>query len=220
LNDLQSAHLLSVDEQHIEISAITCEAEGCVSIYVPVAFPHSCHDSPNMEDCILENIEELDHQAFDLMAQDEWTDSHAEELEEQRRLLLTLTEEPIAKDLPSWWMFPLFSVADGMMEECQGVKELLNEPDFVNEIQALTTQHVVLEQYYQSDLEVIKAAVASVGPSGVLIRAQIRQLDDLQALTDDRVAIVDLPIAFSQEAKTVEELRSFVLGLVASSDMG
>jgi hypothetical protein len=218
-HDLESAHVLSVNDHQIDISAVLCEADGCIQVFVPVTFPRSCSDSPDMEECILENIEELDHQAYSMIAQENYKVQNYEQVQDDERIYMALAEEPIADSMPLWWTFPQFTSA-GLDKECRNVKSLLNEADFRDEIQALATQELLVlyrrkEEPVQvvAAVDVLKVAVAAVGPSGILLRAQIRQVD-VQRESGERVSMVDLPVQFSQEAGTREDLRASVLGLV------
>jgi hypothetical protein len=98
----------------------------------------------------------------------------------------------------------------------------LNDADFRDEIMSLASNQIDTlgwaEEMEDDDsiLQVDLAAVASVGPAGIWLRAQVRQVA-LDHNVEDRTAIVDLPIAFSQPSQTMEELRSSVLGLVAAA---
>ena len=208
LQDLASAQVVNVDEHHVEISAIMCQEEECLSVFVPVEFLHPCYNSPNVEECILLNIEELDGEAQTRIVAEEQT---ANALQENDFIMSALAEEPMPKDVPLWWAFP----EEGYLaDECRGLKELLNEPDFANDLQVLATQHI--GKLCPDD--VLKAAVAAVGPSGMLLRAQVRQgAGDVPSSTTDQASVFDLPIAFAQPATVAGELRSFVIGLVEES---
>lgn len=210
LQDLQSAHLIDVDKRHIEIGAVLCEAGGCVQVAVPVTFPHSCDDGliNNIEECALENIQELDHMAYSIIQQEEQKADHYEESQQEEHIKLALSEEPSRReDFPSWWVFPSsFNAQDNMLEEeCKMMKELLNKSDFSDAIQSLCISSV--RGAGPEKMKVISAAaVAAVGPAGILLRGQVENSFD---------HLLEIPIAFAQgEVETAEDLRSAVLGLI------
>lgn len=212
--DLEAAHVISVNEEKIEISAVLCEASGCVTVAVPVTFPSPCGGKDNMEACIFENIEVLDDEAHRVIEVREWNDDHAEELEADERLMKTLCEPPAtSSDFPSWWIFP--DSDSGMREECSSVKDLLNEKEFADELSSLATNTV--QELYPDDgnLGVSMAGVSTVGPAGLLVRAQVVILDLPEDA--DRTLMVDLPVPFGKTCETVEDLRASVLGAVASA---
>jgi hypothetical protein len=166
----------------------------------------------------------LDQTAMQSLEDREWKELHAEELQEDARQFQQLMEEPslAQQHFPSWWVVPqLIAIS---LEECQDVKRLLNDVDFRDEIMSLASDQIHMmgwaEEMMEDDddclLEVDLAAVASVGPAGLWLRAQVRQVTR-DSTVEDRTAIVDLPIAFSQPSQTMEELRSSVLGLVAAA---
>jgi hypothetical protein len=212
-SDLESAHVVSVNDHQIEISAVLCEGGGCVQVMVPVTFPRPCSDSPALEDCILQNIEELDHQAYSMIAQENYKENNFEQIQADKRLFTVLTEEPMADNMPLWWSFPM--LMDGMDKECRNVKELLNEADFADEIGALATVKIE-ERCWEHPVVGVTSAVAAVGTAGILLRTQVRQLDHTRE-SGERISIVDLPVRFDEEAKTADDLRASVLGLVAAA---
>ena len=211
LQDLETVNVLSVDETHIEINAVLCEAQGCVTVAVPVTFPHPCTlegDADNVTQCILDNIDELDHQAEGMLAELEWKETHFEEIQDHLRIHLALVDNDVMEH-PSWWVFP--NDSPGMVGECQSVRELLNEADFQTEIKLLATQ---LIQDSEEEYLVEQAGIAEVGAAGIILRAYVKQfrLDE----EEDETKIVEIPFKFGEVATTVDDLRASVLGIIAS----
>jgi len=200
LQSLKNVQVTEIDETHIELAAIVCDDQDCVQVPVPITFPMTCSDNNNLEECVLENLQILDSQAHRLISNDEWRAQHTEELDHDKRISRALKEEPGYMDFPVWWTFPTV----GLIEECTSIKSLLNEDDFRNEL-------VSIAQQFRPALkttEIAQAAVAAVGPSGMIIRASVKQHDFWE--------IVDVPISFDGIASSSDDLRGFVLGLVSS----
>jgi NADH dehydrogenase/NADH:ubiquinone oxidoreductase subunit G len=92
-----------------------------------------------------------------------------------------------------------------LRDECASFKDLLNTgTDFQRELQMLAQQ-----QLKQSNLQ--RVQVASIGTSGVWLKAAVLQKDK-----DEKAAILDVPIQFldQKEAATADDLRESVLNLV------
>jgi hypothetical protein len=216
LKDLDSVTVLTVDEDHIEISAILCDDGSCVSVAVPVNFPHPCGGLDDMTECILENINELDHQAEGLISGVERKEASREDDEKMSHVLIN--DENI--EFPSWWVSP--SLIPGMAEECRSVRNLLNEKDFQPEIHSLASQAL---KESNEDGFVEKVGVAAVGPAGLILRALAEEVQNhhhpvkvmLPGPSNDIVNILEIPVAFRTEAANVEDLRASVLGTVASA---
>jgi len=73
IEKIEEIHVVNVSDSHVELSAVLCEDGGCVSLFVPVGFKQGCgmnyaNDLSLLEDCIWENINELDREA-ELMLQ-------------------------------------------------------------------------------------------------------------------------------------------------------
>jgi hypothetical protein len=219
LKDFDSVNVLTVDENHIEISAILCDDGSCVSIAVPVNFPHPCGGVDDMAECILENINELDHQAEGLISEVERKEASREDDEKMSQVLIN--DENI--DFPSWWVSP--SLIPGMAEECRSIRKLLNEEDFQPDIHALARQ-ALNESNEEGFVE--KVGVAAVGPAGLILRVLTEEAQNhpvkIMAVTmlpsNDIVNILEIPVAFRTEAANTEDLRASLLGTVASACVG
>ena len=72
LSNIERVEIMTVDENHVAISAMVCDDIECVTILVPIPFPKqccaSCHD---LEDCVLNNIDDLDVQAQEILRRTE-----------------------------------------------------------------------------------------------------------------------------------------------------
>lgn len=202
LQDLEHVEVVCVDEQHIEIAAVMCEEE-CVSVLVPVSFPHSCANG-SLEECVLMELDELDEfaevQISNMKAQ--------EEEEENEDSLLCPLDRPC--EYPTWWVKP-----DGltkMYDDCNLVMNLLNDDDFAYDLKALATrgmwESLGADGY---DFEVKKAVVAEVGLAGIYLRAKAKKIDE------DGVRIIEIPIQYGGDLPhDTNSLRAAVLGTVAS----
>jgi hypothetical protein len=220
LRDVEHVQVLRVDENHIDIQAVVCEQDGCVTLQVPVTFPHPCFAGDELDECIMGNLGELEVQAETFLRTVEWKESNYEEVEaEQREWQVLLATDDL--HLPLWWVHP---ETREMSAECQSVRNLLNEEGFLAEIRALTEMSLTESDAVistddghadTSDWTVEQAAVAAVGPAGLLIRAATQRFEPFWE-TENR-KIVEVPISFGVTANNVSDLRAAVLGAVAAA---
>lgn len=210
LQDIETVHVLEVDESHIELSAVLCENRGCVTVAVGVDFPHSCAGSVDdvLELCIIENLNELDGIATNKIRSMEWMEDNEEELLARGRLEKALTQKDNI-EYPSWWVQPGSSSISEMPVECETIRSLLNEDDFQQEIRALSTK--IIGGTTDAAFTVGKAGVAIVGPVGLILRAQAKHEG---TLSEDDAVVLELPVRFAAQANSVDELRALVLELV------
>jgi hypothetical protein len=232
-SDLTSAQVICVDDHHIEISAVICDTEACVTVAVPVDFPNDCPVDNlynNHNNCVMENLQRLDERATELIRHQEWNRDHAEE-----QLLQTNNEEPSLQedeiDLPSWWVSPtttaIFQDGRSMVDECQNVKDLLNEQEFYQDLVAMATR-TCTELYPLDSFRLMQTAVSMVGPAGMMVRAHVKLegggfgnnggfgTDNDDDDSSSSLLVVDLPVLFSRQVGTVEDLRACVLGVVVA----
>ena len=135
-----------------------------------------------------------------------------------------LEEEPAAfgDGLPGWWatIAPPFAPLE-VREEAKLLKKLLNEDEFEDELRALFVKHT--KSY--SPL-VYRASVASVGSSGLFLKARVAATtaetttssDDDDDIKEEQI-LVTASIPYNnppKDVKTANELREGVLLLVES----
>lgn len=219
LRDVEHVQVLRVDENHIDIQAVVCEEDGCVTLQVPITFPHPCGEGDEYEECVMGNIGELEVQAETFLRTIEWKESHYEEEQAgQREWQVLLATDDL--HFPEWWVHPK---TREMSDECKSVRSLLNE-GFQAEIRALTDMamtesdaviHTDDDHANTSDWKVEQAAVAAVGPAGFLIRAATQRIEYSRE-TDTR-KVVEVPISFRDTANNVSDLRAAVLGALAAA---
>lgn len=224
LRHIEAVQVLGMDELHIDIQAVVCEEDGCVTLAVPVMFPHPCDTrQQGLEECVLGNIGELDVQAETVLRTIEWEESHYEDIQADSRewqVLLSTTD----LHFPVWWTQ---ADASDFRDECQSIRSLLNEDSFQYEIRALVdmvmTESINDNSDSRTDTDddnseswtVKLAAVAAVGPAGIIIRASTQRLELFEELPTKR--IVEVPIAFREIANDVADLRAAVLGSIAAA---
>lgn len=223
LRDIEHVQVLRVDENHIDIQAVICENDGCVTLAVPVTFPHPCAettDESDLQECVMGNLGELWEQAETLLRTIEWDQAHDEEVQagQRERQVLLATHD---LQFPDWWARP---GTRELTDECQSVRSLLNEDCFQAEIRALTDMALAESDAMISTDDgntdtghwtVEQAAVAAVGPAGFLIRAATRRLELFQDTATRKM--VEVPIFFGAKADNVSDLRAAVLGAVAAA---
>eukprot|EP00549_Striatella_unipunctata_P009564 CAMPEP_0118673300 /NCGR_PEP_ID=MMETSP0800-20121206/242_1 /TAXON_ID=210618 ORGANISM="Striatella unipunctata, Strain CCMP2910" /NCGR_SAMPLE_ID=MMETSP0800 /ASSEMBLY_ACC=CAM_ASM_000638 /LENGTH=254 /DNA_ID=CAMNT_0006568341 /DNA_START=303 /DNA_END=1067 /DNA_ORIENTATION=- len=204
IKDIEHVDVLSVDDHHIELQAVICETEGCVTLFVPVEFPHACDqdESNGMEECIIENMDELDQLAM------QWLEQHDQDSEQAKA---EAEEEPLVVEsnevlpYPSWWSKPAMELVD----ECENIQKILNGDGFQDAVESL-----VSKELNDRKAVVQKAMVAASGTSGLLMRARVAKLD---IFGDEMEKIImDVPVRFHQKVTDSESLRSAVLGLMAA----
>eukprot|EP00977_Amphora_coffeiformis_P011103 scaffold2656_cov117-Amphora_coffeaeformis.AAC.3 len=216
---VETASVLSLTGERLEIAMLVCEGESCVNVVVPVTLPQSCQacgsSQQELRICMLGNLQTLDQKAHVRIEQAERVEVRQEELQQMGRLDAELQAAPeFQQDLPTWW-----TTGDvELQRECDRLKAILNEDEFVNEIRLLAQKHLDHLPEWMSDSDtktdnstmVTRAAVALVGSSGLLLRAQVRD-------KDRRTAIVPSAVPFYQgKVALAEALRSAVLELVDS----
>ena len=202
LKNVEQVNVLSLDGSHIDIEAVVCEDESCVTLAVPVNFPTLCGED-GLEQCIIDNLGVLDVQAGDWLRELEWKEAHKNEEEwvwEQLK-----SQEDI--ELPIWW-----EPHPEMTEECDSVHQLLNREDYRSEVKALAIKGLL--ELTGESFVVQKAAVAAVCPVGLLIRAQASRLGHSEEPTP---TFVELPLAFEGAAGDGDALRAAVLSTVMSA---
>jgi hypothetical protein len=225
LRHIQHVTVIRVDENHIDIEAVVCEEDGCVTLAVPITFPRPCnnnnknnnndcnynahYDDDDLEECVMDNIGQLDIKAGQVLKKLEWEESHYEEIQDVHRQMHAL-QSPQDLTLPTWWVHG----AD-LSLECGNICCLLNEEDFQQEVCALAAS-ALSDANHDNDWTVEQAAVVAVGPAGVVLRALTTARLDMFAESTKK-QIVEVPIAFSATVHDVAELRAAVLGAMASA---
>ena len=62
LQDIADITVLDLQADHIDLQAVVCKMDGCVTLLVPVQFPMPCVDAAAFEESILDNLGQLDFQ--------------------------------------------------------------------------------------------------------------------------------------------------------------
>ncbi len=208
MEDVSQIHIIDVDNDHIEISAVVCDESECVTLLVPVTFPHECGVYESTEECVLENIGELDVEAQHVLKK---RAVECQETTDEEKELLAALHNDNDIHLPSWWIAPDTSE---MSEECQSIKRILNQEDFQMQLQGLA--NLGLDFCEDGDLfDIQRVTVCSIGPAGFYFRAIAKE--------GNSCTILDIPYsAFlnnADDGNIITEpssLRSAVLGAVAS----
>lgn len=236
MRNIEHVEVLDVDDAHMDIEAVVCEEDGCVTLAVPVNFPHPClvEDASNVEGdeenqwdaCVMGNLDELDIQASQTIRQLEWEEDHHEEVEAAKRELLTLQNSNIQDlHLPDWWVRASEHEDESkLVRECNIVRNIINGDDSRDEIQALATKSLSSYEYYD-DWMVDAAAVAAICSTGLVVRASAHRVllfsDDVSSekgdTANDNAMMVEIPIPFQERADSPDDLRAKVVGAVAAA---
>lgn len=198
LNHIEDVRVLDVDHQHMDLHATICEEESCAAVAVPISFPHSCDNESEWQECVLENLQELDTQAELLLQHAEWEATNQEyhqRMVDDRNALLDTSASPIL--FPSWWT--AFLPNDHEMErEAQTLQSLLNKAEFAAELRALAT--------LWSQQPVQEALVCAIGPAGMILRAS----------SSERGEAMQVDVSFPLPANSNDQLRTQVLNALDS----
>jgi hypothetical protein len=182
IRDLDQVKILDLGYDHVDLQAVVREGEVCVTLRIPLAFAISCDPShygisdednhadgrPSLataiSECVLNQMEQLDQKASQLIAQREFAEENYEEIqamERQRQTLLWGTDvlptgvaaPALTTDisLPTWWV-DVSSSPPELQRECESMIKLLNDKDFISEIRALATKAITEEpgRYFSS----------------------------------------------------------------------
>ena len=207
---IQSATIVHVDSTELQV-ALAIPQDGmdlgtCVQVLVEI--PISCKSiDGNVMECILRTLDQMDVHANQLIAEREMLEDRVEQMAQQELIRKELQEENV-DSLPEWWTFVELKIT--LAEECESMKDLLNEYEFAPTLKKLCQIHSSKNNPATS--QIWEAKVASVGPSGVFLRAYatVGQGDET------RYQIVNVPIRFSQAGSTADDVRDYVLDLVES----
>lgn len=215
LKDVEYVRVIAVDGEHMELEAVVCEDDGCITVFVPVRFPWSCgggDSSSSMEECVLSNVNELDAQASTAVVVEtnngdaasssaffHYVDQHVVDVDD---IELNANAN---NAYPDWWVH---AEEQELWEECDNLRRILNEEDFTNEVKALVCYaHELLEQTARFELKKVK--VVAVGPAGILFRA--KAIED----SSGNGILLEVPFSFGGILSNSEQMRSAVLGAIA-----
>ena len=182
LEQINSVRCTAVDNKHLDIETVLCDDLECNSLLVPIDFPNECtfdseEDSSSLlEDCVMTNVEELDH---------EW-ESRLQTLASATELLHN------APSFPEWWI-PPNTKED--ISECELLIDLMNEDDMVDERIGLCRK-----VYNPSKLDDIKSVkVLAISPAGVLLKVVVSE-DNVGDITESTI-----PVKFNESTRSIRE---------------
>jgi hypothetical protein len=232
---------------HVDIQAVICEDDGCVTLKVPVPFPVPCvvgdRDTEDEEEehCVLDNLHRLDVQAQETIRTLEWNEVHHEDVAAEHRMHRELLKEATggggdeSLHFPKWWVYPS-STNDELRRACDSIRKLLNDDEFRSAVASMATQAMDAasaavtdddddndarsSSMSYEDFHVEQAVVAAVCPKGLLLRAAVAPLEILGEHTYDnaRGHVLEIPVQFSIAVHSADELQSAVLSLVAAAE--
>lgn len=221
LTNISGVRCLRVDNTRLDIEAVVCDNSECSSLLVPVDFPEVCTLEYELEECVLNNVYNLNKQG-DRLIRDRF-DAFADEEEAHKAYevfkLVSGSDylKPSPMKLPEWWIPPSSSED---FSECNMIEKLLNEADWQFEIRGLC-RHAMLQESAgcSNDDQVQFARVKAIGPAGMVLEAHVslegKSVDDYGGVNN--IAIVDVPIKFPLESSgRGATIRDHVLDIVSS----
>jgi len=204
INDIE---ILAVENDRIEISAIVCETDGCVTTRVPISFPTPCFMSEGIDSCVTKNLSDLDQQAEGLIREMTLKEENREDDEYVWKMLTSM--ENI--ELPPWW-----ETRPEMNADCDSIRRLLNEEGFQKEIRAVATKALMEIMDHTEKFRVEGTAVTSVCPSGIHMRALVKTTG---MLGKEELKFMQVPLGFGQAAPDGDSLRNEVLRTVDAASV-
>ena len=243
---IDSAHLVRVDGSSMDIAVAIGPIQILVTVPYPNPCNLIAHDeqghindsasssdahheklSPerSVEECISMNLEWLDLEAHKILVQREWEEDYSDVISERQSRVQVLQEEPRGDELPDWWTYP--GLNQFLAAECTSLKALLNEDDFSDDLIALASSASLCQPHHQSGrqtvngqkMKIVKACAACVGPSGLVLRAQVEieaPAGDIPDADSSGPTVMEFPIQFKNVASSADELQLQVLDLVES----
>ena len=222
LDAIEDVHIMCVNERSIELEAVLCESHGCVSLYVPISFPHDCGPTATdeiLENCVLDNLHYLELEADNVLSSMIQAKKAAAEIENNdvlRELEQQLYSSTEMARYPNWWVAPENN--QELVAECDNDRRLLNDAEFQNDVLGLARKG--LEALgLGGQYTVRKAVVTEVGPAGLCLRCIC---DFLQAngSSSSGAVLMDVPLPFGGEPRRdPESLRAAILGEVAAASV-
>lgn len=217
LENIQDVHVLSVDNEHIEISAIMCDDESCVTVLVPVKFLNPCNmeDDSSLTECILDNILDLDELALQAIQHKHLCN----EMESDDVLMKEYFSESLMS-YPTWWISatemmntvstssysnPCSLDKNSSLKVFQDMKSFLNNENFEEEIKSFGRKLMLSNGYGRYEL--LRARVTEVGPLGFCLRAMV--LD--KTSSQEQGFVTDVYHQFDEYASDADSLRRSVL---------
>mmetsp|Transcript_21417 Transcript_21417/g.45084 ORF Transcript_21417/g.45084 Transcript_21417/m.45084 type:complete len:573 (-) Transcript_21417:2533-4251(-) len=245
---VQNAQLVRVGGTSIDVALVVPASSGptasptadqLAQVLVTVGFPQSWATEENEGNddetlnMLVQQIRVLDGHANDRLSQRSASaiaardDPHYyERIVIEKRWMERLQEEADQSDsLPHWWttIAPQSSPLE-LVDECKLLKELLNEDEFEDELRALFVKHYDDKNANIDNLAaapapaVLRVAVASIGSSGLYLKARVVATnDDDDPCENLSAAVVPYEEDISdKKVQTSGELRESVLVLVES----
>lgn len=204
LQHIEDVQVIGMDDQHIDIGAVVCEEEACVSVAVPVDFPSEC-EIEVLAECTMDNIAQLDTQATELIDTIEETSQQEATYNENRHVLVS--EKLTA--LPGWWV-----ASNELSESCDNLLVLLNQPDFNEEVKALATK-AMDDIPGGDDFTVEQAMMTALCPTGMCLRAKVQPILFFDEDVESKLLELQLPFGF--QAENFDQLRDTILSAVAEA---
>lgn len=173
---ITQVRVVSCDASHLDLEAVVCEQEQCVSLHIPVDFVHPCYsqelNDQEYEACLMDNLEQLNNQQS-LPVSTEQRESYT-----SRTASTVRTNGKDLNDhiqLPDWWVY---SESVSLAKECDKLRELLNRDDFRNDLVDLwdrnnpKQQQEQSRQQQQSPWMINTVRVARIGLAGIVLQQQ------------------------------------------------
>jgi hypothetical protein len=216
LDKINQVSLLGVDDSHVELEAVVCDDSSCVTVHIPVDFPHSCVEAANQVECVMDNLHELDRMAQETCQRRENEQNYAEDYDYIRREYLELQQVDDI-EYPKWWVPPAWNDAE-YQAECKSLRSLLNEASFQNDLLDVCNKVLSLTDGTSArPFEAMQVAVGAIGPSGMIFRANIASQGPSEGdpssalLSSTDMYRRDIALSFGVIVYDVDTLRDAVL---------
>jgi hypothetical protein len=152
VKNINHVSVLNLSDDHIDIEALVCDDESCVSLAVPVSFPNNCKDTltvSEFEFCVIENLGELNTYASQTVNEILSASDEDQKIDEEAAIVARELRSEKDIEYPDWWEYPNLNM--DLAKRCEAVRKILNEDEFQFDMQRLVSR--TLENALTQSLE-------------------------------------------------------------------
>jgi hypothetical protein len=224
VQQIEHVSITNVAPSHVDIEAIVCENDACVSLSVPVPFLQPCLTSsttatttplfttsesqPHPPITQQQQQQQLGDKSFEDCVIRNIQELDTVQLQQQATASTTTTTSTDVDvshiEYPSWWVNPIPSME--FTRECQSLLQILNEPEFQREITILVTKELYRmlnmedtnpNHHHHHHHHNTPPPILQVQSAVAVAVGPKGMIFRVQAIYEQLLEIVDVPIPFS-----------------------